>query len=190
MTALAARPGSTFAIDHIVIDTSTMMLVLSSNGTIAHGTMHGLGDSQSSTPVFISSASPHITDTVLTQALYNGVDFVVVGGGTSAPVFDHVEVADSHCAFHFNDGSGAVISNSYVHHNAYGLMVIGSVNGQVSHNNFQDNSVNIGSCAGGSTLVVDNYFAGDPFGDGSCPNLGVTGVTPPAPYTTGVGPRP
>ena len=126
----------------------------------------------------------------MNQALYNGVDYVVVGGGTSAPVFDHVEVADSHCAFHFNDGSGAVISNSNVHHNAYGLMVIGSVNSQVDHNNFEDNSVNIGSCGGGSAVVSNNYFAGDPFGDGSCPDLVVTGVTPPGPYTTGIGPRP
>jgi hypothetical protein len=55
---------------------------------------------------------------------------------------------------------------------------------------FQDNSINIGSCAGGSTVVSNNYFAGVPFGDGSCADLVVTGVTPPGPYTTGVGPQP
>ena len=46
-TAIAARPGSMYSFDHLVIDTSSSMLVLSSNGTIAHGTLRGLGDSQS-----------------------------------------------------------------------------------------------------------------------------------------------
>ena len=36
-TAIAARPGSMYSFDHLVIDTSSQMLVLSSNGTIAHG---------------------------------------------------------------------------------------------------------------------------------------------------------
>ena len=56
-----------------------------------------------------------------------------------------------------------------MHHNAYGFMVIGSQAGHFNHNNFEDNDVNIGSAQGGiSDEVADNYFAGAPFGDGTC----------------------
>ncbi len=189
-TAIAARPGSMYSFDHLVIDTSGLLLVLSSNGTIAHGTLRGLGDSQYSSPVLISNASPQITNTSVTQALFGGVDMIVVGGSASAPVFDHVEVADSHCAFHINESTGATISNSFVHHNAYGLMVISSQAGHINHNNFEDNQINIGSCEGGiSDEVADNYFAGAAFGDGTCSSLAVSGTTPAAPYATGVGPN-
>jgi hypothetical protein len=189
-TGMAALAGAMFNIDHLLIDTSEGMLVLSSSGTIDHGTMRGLGDNQSSTPIYVSNASPRLSNTSVTEGLFLGVDMIVVGGVSSAPVFDHLEVADSHCAFHFDAGTGATISNSFVHHNAYGFMVIGSQDGHVVHNNFEDNQINIGSCASGSTEVTENYFAGAPFGDGSCGGLAVTGVTPPGPYTTGVGPTP
>jgi hypothetical protein len=188
-TAVAARPGSMYSLDHLVIDTSSMMLVLSSNGTIGHGTLRGLGDSQFGTPVLITNASPQITNTSVTQALFGGIDMIVVDGSASAPLFDHLEVADSHCAFHFNQSNGATISNSFVHHNAYGLMVVSSLAGHIDHNNFEDNGTNIGSCApSASEEVSGNYFAGVPFGDGSCQMLTVTGTTPAGPYTTGVGP--
>jgi hypothetical protein len=188
-TALAARPGSSYAVDHLVIDNSPVMMVLSSNGSIAHGTLRGLGAAQSSSPVFISNASPHITDTSITSGLYPGVDMVIVGGLSSAPVFDHVEVADSHCAFHINESTGAVITNSWVHHNAYAFMLGTSVDGRIDHNNFQDNFVNLGTCASASLQVQDNYFEGAAFDD-SCANLTLTGATPAAPYMTGVGPQP
>jgi len=189
-TAIAARPGSTYSFDHLVIDTSTTELVLASNGTIAHGTLRGLGDSQYNSPVLINNASPQITNTSVTQALFGGVDMIVVGGSASAPVFDHVEVADSHCAFHINQSTGAVITNSFIHHNAYGFMVIDSQSGHFNHNNWEDNEVNIGTCESGiSDEVADNYFAGDPFGDGTCTSLAVTGATPAVPYATGVGPQ-
>jgi hypothetical protein len=187
-TAIAARPRSSYAIDHLVIDNSSAMLVLSAGGTIAHGTLHGLGDNQQQTPVYVSSASPHISDTAVTQGVYLGIDMIVVGGAGSAPVFDHVEVADSHCAFHFESSNGAVISNSWLHHNAYAFMLGASVAGQVVHNNFQDNLVNLGSCGGAALEVADNYFEGAPLDD-SCADLAVTGITPPGPYDSGVGPR-
>ena len=190
--ALAARPGSSFAIDHLVIDSSDAMMILSSSGAIAHGTLRGLGSEQSSTPILVSNASPHITDTSVTGGYYGGVDMIVVGGPAAAPVFDRLEVADSHCAFHFESGTGATISNSNLHHNAYGLMVIQSVAGHIVHNNFQDNQINIGSCYGGAgapSEVKDNYFAGGPFDD-TCAQLSVTGTTPAVPYATGVGPTP
>jgi hypothetical protein len=189
-TAIAARPGSMYSFDHVVIDTSTQLLVLSSNGTIAHGTLRGLGDSQYGTPVLINNASPQITNTSVTQGLFGGVDMIVVGGASSAPLFDHVEVADSHCAFHINQSTGATITNSFIHHNAYGFMVIDSQSGHFNHNNWEDNEINIGTCEGGIVdEVADNYFAGEAFGDGTCTSLAVTGTTPAAPYATGIGPE-
>jgi hypothetical protein len=185
--ALGARAGSAFTIDHLVIESSDALLALASTGSIAHGTLHGLADRQSSTPVEISSGAPRITDTVVNQGGYNSVDMIVVSGAEAAPVFDRLEVADSHCAFHFDSGNGVTISNSSLHHNAYGLMVVGSVSGHVVHNNFQDNTVNIGACSGGSSEVTDNYFAGPAF-DRSCARLMVTGASPSQPYPTGVGP--
>jgi len=188
-TALAARPASTYAIDHLVIDNSAALLVLSSSGTIAHGTLRGLGSAQSQSPVLIYNASPHITDTSVTQGLYPGIDMIIVGGASSAPLFDHVEVADSHCAFHFNESTGAVITNSWVHHNAYAFMLGVSVDGHINHNNFQDNQVNLGTCAGASLEVKDNYFEGAAFDD-ACATLTTSGTAPAGPYSTGVGPQP
>jgi hypothetical protein len=188
--AMSARVGSSYTIDHVLIDNSSQMLILASNGTISNGTMHGLGSNQPGTPIVIDNASPHVTNTVINQGSYGGVDMVVADGVGSAPVFDHVEVADSHCAFHFNQGNGATISNSFIHHNFYGFMVIASVAGHVLHSNFEDNAVaNIGSCSGGSTEAKDNFFVGTVF-DGSCATLQVTGTAPPTAYTTGVGPTP
>jgi hypothetical protein len=188
-TAIAARPGSMYSFDHVVIDTSSQMLVLSSNGTIAHGTLRGLGGSQNGTPVLINNASPQVTNTSVTQGLFGGIDMIVVAGASSGPLFDHVHVADSHCAFHFNESTGATITNSFIHHNAYGFMILDSQSGHFNHNNWEDNEINIGTCEGGITdEVADNYFAGEAF-DGSCLSLAVTGTTPAAPYTTGVGPN-
>ncbi len=146
---------------------------------------------KSGSPVLINNASPQITNTSVTQGLFGGVDMIVVGGSGSAPLFDHVEVADSHCAFHFNESTGATITNSFIHHNAYGFMVIGSDAGHFNHNNWEDNQINIGTCEGGiSDEVAGNYFAGTPFGDGTCDSLTATG-TATAPYATSVvGPQP
>ena len=188
-TALAARPASTYAVDHLVIDDSTVMMVLSADGSIAHGRLRGLGNAQSSSPVFVSNASPRVTDTSVTQGLYPGVDMIIVGGGNSAPVFDHVEVADSHCAFHINESGGTVVTNSWLHHNAYAFMLGVSLAGHINHNNFQDNLVNLGTCSGTSLEVKDNYFEGAPFDD-SCNTLTVTGTAPAGPYPTGIGPQP
>lgn len=190
-TAIAARPGSQYSFDHLLIDTSSAMLVLSSNGTIAHGTLRGLGDGQSESPVLINNASPQITNTSVTQGLYNGVDMIVIGGSASAPLFDHVEVADSHCAFHISESTGLTISNSFVHHNAYGMMTFESQSGHLNHNNWEDNSIHIGTCVSGiSDEVAANYFDSAPFGDGSCDSLTATG-TVTVPYATNVvGPQP
>jgi len=186
--AIDARAGSQFQIDHILVDGSARLLSLASDGTISHGALHGLGSAQSATPVSISG-SPHLVDTVMDKGVYNGFDFVVIGGDTSAPVFDHVEVADSHCAFHVGDAAGMTLTHSYVHHNAYAIMAGSEPAAVFSHNNFQDNSINIGSCGTITADVQENYFAGEPFGDGSCPTL-TAGTSASTPYTADVGPRP
>jgi hypothetical protein len=187
--ALSARPGATYALDHLVIDDSATMLALASDGTIAHGTLRGLGDRQGGSPVYVAGAAPHITDTSITQGSYGSVDMIIIYGDGAAPVFDHVEVADSHCAFHIGNSTGAVFSNSWFHHNSYAFMLGDSIGGQVIHNNFEDNGINLGSCGGGAMQVSDNFFQGAPFDD-SCTALSVTGITPPSAYATNVGPRP
>jgi hypothetical protein len=164
-------------------------LSLASSGTLSHGVLHGLGDSQPGAALAISSASPHITDTLVDQGAYGAVDIITVDGATSGPVFDHVEVSDSHCAFHANQGSGLTISNSYVHHNAYGIMAIGATGTMISHSNFQDNSINVGSCVTtASGQLADDYFQGQPV-DVSCGQFRLQNAVT-APYTTDVGPRP
>jgi hypothetical protein len=189
-TAMETKAGANFTIDHLVIEGCESMLALASGGSIAHGTMHGLGQQQGDSPISINNASPKFTDTVVNQGAFGGVDMIVVGGAMSSPVFDRMDVADSHCAFHFNSGNGITISNSFIHHNAYGLMVVASQGNHIVHNNFQDNApTNIGTCAGAASAEVkDNYFAGAPF-DGSCTRLlTATGASPMTPYPTGVGP--
>jgi len=188
-TGVDARIGSSYDIDHILIDNSSQPLGLAASGTISHGTLHGLLANQPGSMVAVNSASPRIVDTLVDRGYYGVVDSIVVNGAASTPVFDHMEVADTHCAFHFNSATGATITHSYVHHNVYGLMVYASTGGQILHNNFQDNTVNIGSCnPGAAGNVSDNYFAGLPL-DSSCLGLTLSGVAA-GPYTTDVGPRP
>lgn len=186
--ALDARARSNFTIDHILIEDSAQMLNLQSDGTISHGAMHGLGSAQAGSPVLVNSASPHIVDTVINQGLYGGVDLIVIVGANAAPVFDHTEIADSHCGLHISQGAAVTVSNSVVHHNAYAMMLGALTAGVITHNNFQDDSVNLGSCGGTVAAVSANYFAGQPF-DSSCQSLAATGSAPAA-YTSDVGPRP
>jgi hypothetical protein len=138
--------------------------------------------------VVITNASPQISDTVIDKGLFNGIDIIVVDGDNAGPVFDHVEVADSHCGFHVNSGSGMTIRNSYIHHNAYAMMVEGLVDGVFTHNNFMDNAVNLGACFGETVDAEQNYFQGAPQ-DGSCTNI-TFGASVSTPYTSDVGPRP
>jgi hypothetical protein len=186
---ISAEAGSSYQIDQLLIDTASEGLSLSSSGTISHGTLHGLGDNQAGPAIEVNSASPQISDTVVNQGAYGAVDIIIVSGAKSAPVFDHVEVADSHCAFHANEATGLVISNSFIHHNAYGIMAIDTNGTIISHSNFEDNSVNVGSCDATATgQLSEDYFQGMPT-DSSCGKLRSTnGVL--TPYKTDVGPRP
>ena len=86
--------------------------------------------------------------------------------------------------------AAATVSNSFIHHNAYGVSVNDSSASHLVHNNFEDNGVNIGVCTVGATEVKDNFFAGMPFDDTCSTWLKLTGTAPAAAYTTGVGPSP
>lgn len=164
--AFEAAEGSSYAIDSILVDTSSQLASLSADGTIQHSQFHGLGDAQSDVPFAVTSASPKVSDTVIDKGKAGGVDLIVVNGPTSAPEFDHVDVADAHCVFHFNEGKDAKITNSTIHNAAYGIMVVGALNMVVQGNNFEKDSTNIGTCVGGDVSSVGNYFeAGEPFDD-------------------------
>lgn len=163
--------------------------MLSSGGQISKGAIHGLGASQSMSPVSITGASPMLSDVLLDNA-NGGVDMVVVNGGTSSPQFDHMDIAQSHCAFHFNAGTGIKITNSNVHGNAYALMVEASAGTVVSGSNLYANaSVNIGACSGGSVSASGNYYSGITAAfDGSCSTMQNTNPVSSMISTAGVRP--
>jgi hypothetical protein len=184
--AFQAAGNGHYTIDHLDIERSSYLLKLLGDGTIAHGTLHGLGAAQSNHPIEIDNASPQLSD-LLVDSSNSGVDMIVLGGTGSAPLFDHLEVTQSHCAFHFNQGTGAIIRGSYVHGNVYALMVEGSMSTRIESSNLVSNSVNVGECLGGSVMVAQSYVQGTLF-DSSCNGQGFQGgVTSPL---SGVGPRP
>jgi parallel beta-helix repeat protein len=187
---LDAKAGSSFTIDHLLIDNSDSMLHLAAGGTIGHGVFHARGTHQIGDPIVIDSASPKLSDTLVDKG-YVGNDMIQVNGPTSAATFDHMEITQSHCAFHFNAGAGNTISNSNIHDNAYGMMVESSSGNKILHNNFiQPTAVNIGDCTtGASATVTDNFFSGAPFNASCSTKLTSTG-SPAMAYTTGVGPQP
>jgi Right handed beta helix region len=167
---VTAKVNSSFWFDRLLIDTADALLDLSSSGSISHAVMHGAGKAQSDIPILISSASPKFTDVLIDNGPGKGgsPDTVIIKGAASAASFDHVEISSSHCTFHFNGGSGCSITNSYIHDAAYGLMVEASQNNKIEHNNFQNNTANLGECrSGGSVNATGNYFQGSAFDD-SC----------------------
>jgi parallel beta-helix repeat protein len=188
-----ASKGSSYTVDHILIDNSRTMLNLLSNGTIDHGVFHGLSNAQTEDPIIVDSASPHLTNTLIDKG--GGKDYITVGGATSAGVYDHNDLSGAHCAFHFNGGNGNTISNSNIHGNLYGLMVEGSTNSKITHNNFTGNSPAIGDCNGGSAMISDNFIQGVALGGTPSCATKLTAMTPaaaayPATGAGAVGPQP
>lgn len=167
--AFQADAGSMFTIDYILIDTSSTIAELDADGTIGHGVLHGNGAKQQGDPIYVTSASPKFTDTLVDNS-NAGTDQINVSGKTSSPTFDHMEITNCHCAFHFNEGGHMSISNSYVHDTQYGLMVEHSLENEVDSNNFMANAVaNIGECmVDGSVTAKGNYFQSNKPFDGSC----------------------
>ncbi len=157
---------------------------LASSGTVQYGAVHSLGSAQSASPVAISNASPVFTD-VLFDAANSGIDMIVVSQGS--PSFDHVEVTQCHCAFHFNSGQNISVKTAAIHDVAYVLMNITAANTHFETSNFTSNTVNIGDCtSGGSFTGSGNYATGAMF-DGSCASQ--VNSAPASSPLTGVGPR-
>jgi hypothetical protein len=185
--AFQADVNSTFAIDYILVDTSAKIATLNSGGTLGHGTLHALGAAQMGSPITIDAASPKVSDTLVDQANAT-TDHIKVSGVSAGPVFDHMDVSQCHCAFHFSAGKDATISNSVAHDSQFGLMVIASVGTKVTNTNFVNNTNNIGTCvSGGDVTATGNYFDDAAF-DTSCATQ--TNTTPSTTPIADVGPRP
>ena len=180
-TALTTAGNSHYTIDHLTIDTSSTTASIGSDGTINHGAFHG---NDASTPAFmIMNASPHVTDTVFDHGSM-GSDYIIVNGTGSAPVFDYIEVTQSHCAFHANQGM-LTVTNSYIHGNAYALMLESSMT-TFQNSNLENNGINIGDCFGGTATVSGSYVQGTLFSGTNCGSSSNMATAP----LTGIGPRP
>ena len=187
-TAFQAAAGSSFDLDAVTIEKSGTGAILNSGGTIRYSALHGVGQGQSSSMLYVNDASPKISDTIIDNG-NPGVDLIVVSGATSGPLFDHVEVTGCHCAFHLNNGSKITLSGASIHDNVYGMMVVGSKNTVVTGSNFLLNNVNIGTCTSGTVTSTSNYFIGEIF-DASCLGQTATGAQNQPLATAGIRPRP
>jgi hypothetical protein len=167
--AFQALSGSSFSLDHALIEESNIALILRSSGSITKTVIHSLGAMQAGSPVQISDSSPTFTD-VLMDRSNSGTDHILVSGATSSPQFDHVELKECHCAFHFNGGTGINVTNSYVYDNYYALMLNSATNVRFSNNNFTNNrTTHLGQCGGGTLTSTGNYFSGSNMAfDSSC----------------------
>jgi hypothetical protein len=177
-----------FALDHLTIDTSTQALILNSDGTISHGALHGIGAGQSGDPVQVGrkhSASPTLSDIVLDNGGMQ--DQINVKGAGSAPVFDHLDVSQCHCAFHLDSGQGITIKNSVMHDAVYGIMNVDSIGTVITASNFEKNQNNVGTCYTGDIALDGCFFDGAPF-DASC--MGQTNTNAAGKANVDVGPRP
>jgi hypothetical protein len=182
--ALTTQAGSSATVTGFRIDTSSAALSIGAASTFRYGTVHSLGVAQAASPLSIAAASPTFTDVVFDNA-NAGVDMIVISGGGAT--FDHVEVTQCHCAFHFGAGQNITVRGSTIHDNAYALMNYGALNTRFEGSNLTVNTVNIGICTGGTFVGVGNYAAGSMF-DTTCATQ--MNTTPSATALTGVGPRP
>lgn len=186
--AFAAAAGSSYAIDHLTIQQSYNGLSLAANGTVSKTVFTGVGQSQYGSPVRIQDSSPTFTDLKIEKGS-SGTDSIIVNG-SSSPQFDHVEVSNYHCAFHFNSGSNITINDSYVHDNYYAVMVDSASPFTFKNSNFMNNqTTNIGDCSGATVMASGNYYGGGAAAfDSSC--AGQTNTSPVSSMISGAGYRP
>lgn len=187
--AFQALAGSTFALDHALIEQSSNALILRASGPVTKTVIHALGSSQSGPPVDIADSSPTFTDVLIDQS-NAGTDHIVVAGASSSPQFDHMELTGCHCAFHFNDGTNINVTNSYIHDNYYALMLYGTKNVKFSNTNMVTNrTTHLGLCSGGTLTSMGNFFSGTNTAfDGSCTSQ--TNTAQATSMLQGVGYRP
>ncbi|HVY48135.1 MAG TPA: hypothetical protein VHB21_19740, partial [Minicystis sp.] len=184
--AFSTKPSSSYALDYVTCDTSNQLMALASDGTVSHSTFHAFGMNQQGDPVTISSASPHVSDSTFDNA-NQYADHIAVSGSASSPQFDHLELSQAHCGFHFNQGIGITVSNSYMHDLAFAMMVEASLQTKVTLSNAENNQNNFGRCMGGDVTLSSDYVEGPPF-DTYC--TGQMDDTPANAPLSGVGPRP
>jgi hypothetical protein len=187
--AFSTAVSAQYSLDHVVLGNSRLLLHLMSSGTVAHATMHALGEPQSSVgdAIVIDDASPHIVDSTADNGS-GGADLIQVNGAASAPLFERMEVSGSHCAFHFNESTNATIKSSYIHDTSYGLMVVYGTESLLTGNNFERNGVALGLCIGGGNATFRGNYVDGTFTDSSCSAL--RNEEPAVSPIPGVGPGP
>lgn len=197
-----AEPGSSFSVDHAVIDTSFKAAVVEANGRFSHTTFRAV-------PLFpavteevsiddpngcltIIDASPTVTDCRFEGS--GGLNDMVRIGGQSSPTFDHVYLEKSHCGFHMSGGvnTSPRITNAIFHELAYGIMAF-AMKPIVEDSVFTANASDIGFCTGATAdnvpVLRNNFFeGGEVLLDASCDRIGTRDSSPAAVANASAGP--
>ena len=160
--ALHAEPGSVLIAQGLVLENSSNTILIESDARIDASTFHALGEDQEalSQPFKINEASPVITNSMLD----NGNPFhdqITIVGYSSSPAFDHMEVMDSHCGVHMQEGTGIILTNSVIHGVSYGVMAGAAIGSRVEGNVFYDNVNDVGLCYGEDAPSLDGNFFGE-----------------------------
>jgi hypothetical protein len=183
---LHALPGSSFAVDHALFDTSFKGAVLQANGTIAHAVFKAellfpavtdeVAIDDPNGYLTIIDASPTITNSRFDGS--GGLNDMVRIGGMASPTFDHCFVNNSHCGFHTNGGSNtsARITNTIFENLSYGVMAY-STKPIIESSVFRRNSNDVGMCSGATPantpVLTSNFYEGGAVKlDASCDKIG------------------
>jgi hypothetical protein len=190
---LFAMPGSQYAVDSSVIDTSFKAAVVQSNGTFkrtrfvatvpeAVSLASEVSVDDPNGALTIMDASPTITDCRFDGAS-TLTDLVRIGGNAS-PTFDHVYLHDAHCAFHTFGGTNtsARITNALMENFSYGFMAYTTkpiVEDSVFKNNASDFGICLGATEANAPALHNNFYsAGEVQLDPSCFGIGIADAAP------------
>jgi hypothetical protein len=198
-----ALAGSDFAVTDSELGTSFKAAVVQSDGSFERVRFHASGDPTFS-PVnevsiddvngtlTIIDASPTVKHTKFdgSAAL---VDMIRVGGDAS-PEFDHLHIADAHCAFHMNGGinTSPRITNTVFERLGYGIMAY-ATKPVVENSVFRDNGFDVGFCfdatAENAPQLKNNFYSAGMAGvDPTCFQIGADEPTPAAMPNAAAGP--
>jgi hypothetical protein len=182
-----ALPGSSFAVDYAVFDTSFKGAVLQADGTISHSIFKaGLLFPAITEPVAIDDPNGYLTiidaSPTVTHSRFEGsggLNDMVRIGGNAAPKFDHCLVNNSHCGFHTNGGvnTSARITNTIFESLSYGVMAY-TTKPIIENSVFRRNGTDIGMCSGATSAnaasVTSNFYEGGAIKlDASCDKIGI-----------------
>jgi hypothetical protein len=198
-----ALPGSDFDVEDSEIGSSFKAAVVQSDGSFDRVRFHASGDPTFSPVNEVSIDDVNGTLTILdasptvTNSKFDGsaalVDMIRVGGNGS-PVFDHLHIADAHCAFHLNGGvnNSPRISNTVFERLAYGIMAY-ATKPIVENSVFRDNAFDVGFCfdavADNAPQLKNNFYSAGTAGvDPSCFQIGADEPSPAAVPNAAAGP--